>query len=259
MGSATPQSAVDAMVKTPEFIERFSRFANTLMNDEPGANSAEDASFHVIRYILQNNRPWKDAFIGGLNVTNQNNQVTVVEDANGLGYFRSKAWMDRYAGNELDNLKIVTAYRMLNNALGLKLTATTNAPGADVSAAGRASPACRGCHLDGWYALDKVADVLTRVRRENGNVTYVPPPNPDTARSILGGKMVKNDQELMNTLVDSEHFQFNACRTAFKFLYGRAENVCESQAFDKCVEAFKADGMIQTAIATVAKDASFCQ
>jgi hypothetical protein len=45
----------------------------------------------------------------------------------------SKPWLLRYAGNELAGIKISTGYRIMNNTIGLKLVASTNAPGADIS------------------------------------------------------------------------------------------------------------------------------
>ena len=63
----------------------------------------------------------------------------------------------------------------------------------------------------------------------------------------------------MTALVASEEFKVNVCRMAFNYLYGRDENSCESQVFDKCVDAFEKDKTIQSAIAAVAKDATFCQ
>ena len=81
---------------------------------------------------------------------------------------------------------------------------------------------------------------------------------PAGPQQILG-KTIANDRELVETLVSSPDFAFNACRLSFKYLYGRAENQCEGDLFDRCVDAFTQDGMIQTAVATIAKDPSFCQ
>ncbi|WP_141734453.1 hypothetical protein [Oligoflexus tunisiensis] len=259
--SADPQSQVDTLIADPIFQERFARFINSVMNDAPGATSEEDGAYHLGKYILQNNKPWKELFNGAYNIVatgnNNNRTVNVQPDPNGLGYFRSQAWLERYAGNELTGLKLNSAYRLLNNVVGLQLVATTNAPGADVSAAGRASPACKGCHFDGWYALDKTAQILTRVQRQGNNVTFTP--TDGQAKEVLGGLMLKDDKELVDAMVNSEQFAFNACRTVFKYLYGREENACESAVFDKCVESLNASGMIQSALATVAKDPSFCQ
>jgi hypothetical protein len=248
------QAQVDSMLASPEFIERFARFVNSKFNDEPGMSSAEDASYHLAKYVLGNRRPWKDLFLGAFDV----GAAGVTENAQGLGYFRSRDWMLRYAGNELQGIKIVHAYRMMNNIIGLKLMATTNAPDADISAAGRRSPACKGCHYDSTFALDNVAEVLGRVTRSGNTVTFQPYTGP--ARSLFGGAaQVKDDKELAQALVASENFSYHACSLAFQYAYGRQENVCEAPVFDKCVTAFKASGNIQDGLAAIAKDASFCQ
>ena len=70
---------------------------------------------------------------------------------------------------------------------------------------------------------------------------------------------INNDADIVNVALGSTAFKFNTCRLAFKFLYGRAENVCESKIFDACVDEFAAKGTIQSALAVVAKDQSFCQ
>ncbi|MGQ0503910.1 MAG: hypothetical protein ACT4TC_01170, partial [Myxococcaceae bacterium] len=64
---------------------------------------------------------------------------------------------------------------------------------------------------------------------------------------------------LVEALVNSKAFEFRACRIAFEFLYGRPEYSCEGPVFDKCMTSFAQAGTSQSAIASVAKDASFCQ
>jgi hypothetical protein len=41
-------------------------------------------------------------------------------------------------------------------------------------------------------------------------------------------------------------------------MYGRPENQCEAKTFDACVDALASKKTIQSAVAAVAKDASFC-
>jgi hypothetical protein len=265
--NTNPQSQVDAMLQSADFQERFARFVNASFNDDPGAMASEDSAYWLSKYILQNNRPWEELFLGQYKVdvaagqAATSNQVVVTADPNGMGYFRSRPWLLRYAGNEEDGIKIATAYRMMNNAIGLRLVASTNAPGADISATGREAAGCRACHYDGWFALDKVSNVLSRkiTTTQNGMQVISFGPPPATPQDVLGGIIVKDDKELMTALVKSEAFQFRACRMAFEYLYGRAEQTCEGPVFDKCMDAFKAQGTIQSALAAVAKDASFCQ
>ncbi|MBS2011497.1 MAG: hypothetical protein JST00_01185 [Deltaproteobacteria bacterium] len=262
LASTNPQGAVDTLIADDRFIERFSRFVNSQFNMTPGATPAEDASYYLAKYVLENKKPWTEMFLGKYEVAPSNPQqasseAVVTEDPDGLGYFRSRVWMVRYAGNEPAGMRIVAAYRMMWNTLGLTLAATTNAPDADVSATGRESAQCRGCHKDAWYALDKVADVLGTRKGPMNNVQFDPPTGGP--KTILGGVTVSNDKELVTALVGNEGFDVNVCRLAYKYLYGRGEYSCEGPAFDRCVAAFKKDKMITTAVATVAKDSSFCE
>lgn len=264
--SADPQGSVDTLLTDAAFVERFSRFINHEFNENPGAMEKEDASYFMMKYVLENKLPYKDMFLGQYKVDGnaQGNQTTVTADPNGLGYFRSQPWLLRYAGNELEGFKLVTAYRLMQNTVGLTLVASTNAPGAAIDTAARTSnPGCVGCHGPAdksaaapWFALDRAARVLTKVQRNGQNVTFVPPTD---VPQMVADKQVNNDKELVQALVDSPNFSFNVCRLTFKFLYGRAENVCESKVFDACVNEFKSKGTIQSALASVAKDPGFCQ
>ncbi len=255
--SPNPQSFVDLMMANPKFIDRFSRFANAEMNGGPGQTAAEDVTYYTSKYILENGRAWKDLFVGPFKFTAGAGGVPIISiDPQGLGYFRSDAWLKRYAGNEEAGIKIVSAFRILNNTTGLDLQAVTNASNVDVSATGRAKEGCKNCHYENWYALDQVAKVLTLRKGQAEEMTFVP--NTAGPQQLLG-KTIANDKELVEALVDSESFRFNACRSAFKFLYGRPENKCESDLFDQCMKAFTARGTIQTALSTIAKDGSYCQ
>ena len=252
LANKDPQTAVDGLLTDAAFVERFGRFINSEFNTEPGANVAEDASYTLAKYVLTNDKPWKDMFIGKYDVTD-----TVADDPNGLGYFRSDAWMKRYAGNEEAGYRIVAAYRIQQNTTGLALTATTNVEGVDLSATGREAAGCRGCHYENWYALDKVSRVLSMRKGMGANMTFTPP----TAgpQQILGGKTISNDMELVTALVESTNFKFNAARLAFKFLYGRPEANCEAPLFDKCMDVFTSTGDVRQALKTVAQDPGYCE
>src|SRR5205814_6961276 len=143
------------------------------------------------------------------------------------GYFRSMPWMIRYAGNEPAGIKISTAYHILNNVTGLHLIASTNAPGADISATGRQAATCSGCHYSNWFALDKTASVLTKVVRTGQTVTFTPKTVAnDAPQTILGNITVTNDKELVTALLANDSFPFATCRLAWNYLYGRDENKC---------------------------------
>jgi hypothetical protein len=257
--SDNPQSAVDRLISDPAFVERFALFINAANNAGPGSAASDDAVYYLAKHVLGKNLPFKDLFVGPFKVEPNagNTEMVVSDDPQGLGYFRSIAWQRRYAGNEAAGYKLPTAFRMLQNTTGVELVASTNSPGDDVSATGRKAPQCASCHYQKWFALDKIAKVLTRRNGIEDKMTFTPP--TEGPQQILDGVTVSNDKEVVNALVDSEAFRFHSCRLAFKFLYGRGENQCEGPLFDRCMDEFKAKGTMQAAIATIAKDQGFCQ
>jgi hypothetical protein len=256
LSSGNPQLQVPSLLESEAFVERFSRFINSTFNDTPGTTSVDDGAYHLTRHVLLNEKPWKDLFIGAYDVVTVNGAVQVRDDVNGLGFYRSKAWLERYAGNEEGGVKLATAYRMLNNTTGLKLNAAVQTPGQDFSATGRQSPNCRGCHYDGWFALDRVASVLTKKVMNGDTISFTA---PTAGPQQLLGKTITNDKDLMTALVNSPDFDFRVCRLAFQFLYGRNELSCEGPLFDRCVDTFRTEGTVQSALATVATDPGYCQ
>jgi hypothetical protein len=258
LAATDPKQAIDGLLQSPDFQERFARFINSQFNDAPGPSAVTDApyladaAYHMAKFILAGGGPWSDMFLGKYRLVSVASNPAVQADANGLGYFRSDAWFTRYQGNEPAGIKIATAYRIMNNVVGLRVTASTATPNSDVSATGRKAPGCAKCHYDNWYALDKVASVLP-LKGQAYNAYNGGP------QEMLGGKMIQNDQELVTALVQSENFSVNACRLAFKFLYGRTDNQCEGALLDLCVDNFKAQKTMQSALATIARDANFCE
>lgn len=253
-----PQTAVDQMLTSPAFVERFSRFVNATFNSGPGALVTDDSVYYLTKYVVTNGKPWTDLFVGPYNVDlDATKNMVVTTDANGLGYFRSLPWERRYGGNETAGYKISTAYRMVNNVVGVVLTPSVAKPGDDRTAVGRSAPACSGCHYDSWFALDKIAKVLTRRQGTGDTMTFLPP--SEGPQTVLDGESVSNDSELIHSMIKSPQFKFRTCRLAFNFLYGRDENQCEAILFDKCVDEFTSKGTIQSALAVVAKDSGFCQ
>jgi len=256
--NADPQSAVDAMVGTPEFNERFSRYINSEFNGGPGMTAADDPVYYLSKYILENKKPWTDMFIGGYDLTAaaDNSSLTVKEDANGLGYFKSDVWQKRYAGNESAGMMLSAAFRMQQNTTGLTLTPSVGNPGDDRTASGRSQQPCKSCHFDAYYALDTVAHLLPTRKGQGDTMTFTA---PTAGPQQLLGKSIADEKAFVNALVDSDAWRFNQCRNVFKFLYGRPENQCEAPVFDKCVDALEQKKTIQAAVAAVAKDESFCK
>lgn len=258
LASASPQISVDALLADPLFIDRFARFINATFNSVPGTIPAEDASYYLTKYILANNRPWQELFLGQYRVdagASPSADAVVVADPSGLGYFRSPAWMQRYAGNELSGYRIVAGYRMINNVLGVKLKAALDTTG--VNAEGRKAPACAGCHYNVTFGLDLAAKVLSKRVGKPPNATFSPP--TEGPQTLLDGQVIRGDQELVTAMVNSIDFRYRACRLAFLFLYGRAEFSSEAATFNGCLVAFQTTGTIQAALASVAKDPAFCQ
>ena len=257
--STNPQGSVDALLATPAFLDRFASFINAQFNGGPTTDPTQDPVYFLAKYVLTQKLPWKSLFIGPYDLVPSvdKKSLDVVPNANGLGYFRTKPWMLRYAGNEADGIRISAAYHMINNTAAFQVPASVAKPGEDRTAVGRAQPGCAGCHFDPWFALDKAAAVLSRKKVDNvGAVTFDPSFIQPT---VLLGKTLTSDADLVKTLVDSDSFRFAQCRLVFEFLYGRAENQCEGPIFDKCVDALDTTGTIQAAVAVVAKDGAFCQ
>lgn len=260
LAATDPKAQVSRLLESQAFIDRFASFVNAKMNDEPDPISSREPAYWLTREVLAKGRPWSDLFVGGYDVEipaggNSVADPAVTPNPDGLGYFRSAPWLRRYAGNEVAGLKISTAYRIMNNVIGLELNPVTTAEGADISATGRAAAACRGCHFEGPFALDKVARVLTRRRLDKFGFL----PSPDPPQTLLDGTTIANDKELVTALVASENFSFRACRLAFEFLYSRPELTCEATLFDLCVDRFKSEKTMQSALRAVIGDASFCQ
>jgi hypothetical protein len=261
LASSDPQAHADALLQTTSFMERYSRFINTQFNRTPGATAEQDAPYYLAFYVLQNHLQWKEMFLGQWNVAADptTDVVNVTADPNGLGYFRSDAWVRRYAGNEPHGVKLSTAYRIYNNTIGLHLIPSTNANGADITATGREATGCRGCHYDSPYALDLTASILSKkVVNMDGSISFQPPA-AGAQTTILGGITVHDDKELVTTLVESEAFRFRTCRLAFNYLYGRNETTCDAATFDRCMTEFRNDGSLQTALSAIVKDPAFCQ
>jgi hypothetical protein len=252
---------VDVLVTSTPFRRRFAGWINFKFNRTPAQRSDQNTAYFYALHVLTNGLPWKEMFVGQWDIRAMDNgsYPQVIADPNGLGYFRTTAWSRRYAGNEPEGYRLTAAYRMLQNVLGLELLASANNAVGDFTTSGRERPECRGCHFDSPFALDKVARLLTRrvTHAADNTVTFAAP--TDGPQVLFDGRTIRDDGELVRAMVESDHFRFRVCRLAFEYLYGRAENACEAPVFDRCMAAFAADGKMETAIATIAKDPGFCE
>jgi hypothetical protein len=258
MSSNDPQGAVDAMLASPEFADRYARFVNSQFNGGPSASPGDDPVYWLAKYVVTNDKPWSDLFIGPYAVTPSANadSMDIADDPTGLGYFRSTSWRKRYAGNEDQGYMLSGAFRILSNTTGLELTPSIGNPGDDRTSVGRKGNGCRSCHYDAWYALDPVARLLPKRKGQGDSMTFTAP--TEGPQQLLG-KSLATDKDLVSTLVDSDSWRFYQCRSVFQFLEGRPENQCEAPVFDKCVDALTQQKTIRAAVAAVAKDPGFCR
>lgn len=257
LGNPDPQSAIDGMLASPEFADRYARFINSEFNGGPSTAANDDPVYYLAKYVVGQNKPWSELFVGSYSVTASadGKSMDVAADAKGLGYFRSASWMKRYAGNEPAGYMLSASFRILSNTTGLTLTPSVGAPGEDRTETGRTATACKSCHFESWFALDKFARLLPMKKPASDPPTFTP---TTAGPQQLLGKTIADDKGLVAALVDSDAWRFNQCRNVFKFLYGRSENQCESKVFDSCVDALVNQKTIQSAVAAVAKDPSFC-
>ena len=255
LASPDPQAAVDGMLASPEFADRYARFINAEFNGGPSTSATDDPVYYLAKHVVTQQLPWSELFLGGYSITASATAMDVKEDPDGLGYFHSPSWMKRYAGNEDKGYMLVGAFRILSNTTGLELNASVGNPGEDRTATGRSATACKSCHFDDWYALDKFARLLPKKKGQGDAMTFTAP--TEGPQQLLG-KTLASDKELVASLVDSDAWRFAQCHNVFKFLYGRGENQCEAKVFDACVDALVSQKTIQSAVAAVAKDPSFC-
>jgi hypothetical protein len=260
IANPAPLAEVDAMLKTPQFADRFSSFISSEFNSAPSETPLQDTAYFLSKYVIENDKPWSELFVGRYDMflTADKMGLTVKDSPTGLGYFRTLSWMQRYAGNEPQGIRLTAAYRMIQNTTGTNIIPTVGAPEDDRSLAGRKGGVCKSCHYEAWYALDKAAAVLSKkVVAANGDISFAP---NTTGEQQLLGKTVKDDRELVEGLVNSDAWKVGQCRFIFNFLFGRAENTCEAPLFDRCVYALSSSApTLRAAVTAVAKDPGFCQ
>src|SRR5687768_11130482 len=116
--SSDPQGAIDAMVRTPIFMERFARFINSEVSGTPSDKPGDDPVYFLAHHVLTQDKPWSDLFIGPYSLTPSETGVTIGNDPNGAGYFKSDVWRRKFAGNEEQGVMLVAAFRMIQNTTG---------------------------------------------------------------------------------------------------------------------------------------------
>ncbi len=256
--AADPQSSVDALLQSPAFADQLASFINSRFNGGPATDAKSDTVYWLAKYIVTNGKPWSDLFVGSYDVVANaaGDGMDVKDDPKGLGYFRTDAWRRRYAGNEAQGYMLSASFRILSNTTGLVLTPSVGQPGDDRTTTGRMAAPCNSCHFNPWYALDHVARLLPMRKGMGDTMTFTLP--TEGPQQVLG-ETISTDQDLVTKLVGSDAWKFAQCRNVFQFLYGRNENQCEAPVFDACVSALENQKTIQSAVAAVAKDPSFCK
>lgn len=256
-----PKSRVPDMMKSDEFVEHLSSYINAHMewlpNDGIGNNPVYSAlTFYLFQEGVE--KPWSELFTGNYDL-NSNGYNTRNE---GSGYFSSQIWKHRYKGNEEDGFKLRTAYMILNNSIGLNLEALTvnNSGGSGRDARQNPDTVCYACHYKEEFALDRIANILPQVNRvstDAQNLIEYPAPGP--APQTIYGAMVSNLDELVDSLVTTDEFYTNACHIGFKFVFGRDERGADKEIFKSCLDTFKADGKITSAVRHFIDSDIFCQ
>jgi hypothetical protein len=257
--AGTPQQRVPEFLVQSGFRSRWAAFLNSRFNAQPGLNAEEDVMTAVVDYVLANNRPWKDVFVGRFTMSGPSGYPKIADDpmAPPHGFFGLKSWQRRYAGNEENGVMLQAAYRILRATIGIELTPSPQNATGDATLTGRQRAECRSCHFDSPYALDRVAAVLPWRRMGVGARATIEPQAP-TAQVLFDGRTVQSLDELLAVIVESDAFYFWSCRLAFEFAVGRAETGCEAKVFDACVDALKATGDIRAGIAAIMTDPMYC-
>jgi hypothetical protein len=263
LASSDPQSMVPQLLKDSTFVEQFASYINSQFNEIPGNTPVEDAAYWLTKQVMTTNVKWNQMFIGPYGVTyDSNGNVTAItNDPNGLGFFTWLPWMQFYSGNEPAGIPLRMANHIMRATIGLHLIPVTNAPGVNISATGRMAAPCNSCHFNALYGLDYAAHVLPQKVVNSDPITFTPPIQSNLPVTQLLGENqpMTSESDFVHSLVNSTNFTFNACELAFKYLYGRTEYACEGPVFDKCMSAFQGDGMMQSAIESIAMDPSYCQ
>ncbi len=258
--AGTAQDRVLEFMKRPSFAERWSSFLNSRFNAQPGLSAEEDIMNAVVRFVLANDRPWKDVFVGRFATSGPGGYPTISDDptAPPYGFFGLAPWLKRYAGNASDGKMLQASYRILRATVGLELTPSPQNASGDASLVGRQRPECRGCHFESPYALDHVAALLPWYRKGTGSSAKVEAQVP-TPQQLFDGRSIASLDELLQITVESDAFLFWSCRLAYEFAVGRPESGCEAPVFDTCVDTLRQTQDLRKAMATIMQDPSYCQ
>jgi len=258
--AGTAVQRVPEFLEQPGFASRWAAFLNSRFNAQPGLTAEDDVMVAVVRFVLENHRPWKDVFVGRFSMTGPGGYPKIVDDPARppYGFFGLAPWLKRYAGNASDGKMLQASYRILRAVVGLELVPSPQNATGDASLMGRQRPECRSCHFDSPYALDHVAALLPWYRKALGSNATVEAQVP-TPQVLFDGRQVQSLDELLALAVDSDAFHFWSCRLAFEFAVGRPETGCEAPVFDACVDALRQTGDIRAGLTAIMQQPSYCE
>lgn len=252
---ASMEALVAEVLASDRFVEVFSGFVNARFNRGASMTAEEDAVYYVVRHVLSGRLPWSQVYVGEFGWSGPGGYPKIDPDPAGVGYFTAPAWVNRYAGNDLDGYMLFAAYRVIQNTTGIVLIPSPFNADANSNLVGRARPECRSCHLDSPLALDALARFFPRRNGFGARMTLTPPENTPAR---LAGKDVASLREALNALLKTDDYLFWTCRMIYEFAYGRAESTCEALAFDRCTATLARTDDIRAAITEVVLDQGFC-
>ena len=268
LANPDPMGRVDGLLNNSDFKEYFARFVNAHMNWGPKDNADENPVYmSLINYVFKNDLQWKELLVHDREIVGQNANPSTKD----VGYFNHRNWRQRYEGNEEDGFKLRTAYMIMNNMIGLNLEAVTvSATGAsDRDARKTPGTVCYHCHYRFDFALDRVADILPRVNRENMDVQNRQDLNPLGSMAEVFGTTITTQgasdpkvaglRNFVEMLAERDEFYSNACNIAFEFTFGREADGSDPDVFDGCVAEFRKTGKILDAVRHFIESPIFCQ
>lgn len=256
--SPFPLAQLPAMLRSNSFRDVFARFVNAKMNTGPSNKLDDNIIYTLVKnHVLRGDKPWHELFNGQVSASGS----IISEDANAIGYFENANWKQRYAGNEEDGYRLRSAYLIINNVIGLNLDAITVTSTGGSARNDRKNPqsVCYSCHYASEFALDKIANILTKVDREasaNGSIVFTP--EPEGPNQTLFNTNVSNLSDLVNTLIAQDQFNTQACSLAFEFLFARQEGGTEPALMNQCISQFKQSQKITDAVALFVQSPIFC-
>jgi hypothetical protein len=154
-GAKSLDAFADGYLASPQFSQvAFDWFRATFAPTikVPASADVEEPA-RIARYLVTNDRDFRELVTGGYTVTASGQTTTLGADAAGI--LTTQNYMSAYSGVQNRNW----AGQLLRGMAGIVLMAvSTVPPGTDASRSGiAANPACAGCHTNPIYGVDHAA------------------------------------------------------------------------------------------------------